>query len=382
MKLLYIANARLPTEKAHGLHIVKMCEAFAAQGAEVTLVLPERKNVIQQDIFSYYGIKKNFEVRFVRTLDLANRGFLGYWTTQFFFSWKLFWLQFKDNKSVVITRDELSGWLMRRRGFNVFYDMHGFPETWIFLWKAVMKGMTGIICTNEWKMNKVHKVFGIPKKFLVLARNGFDLNDFDINITKEEARKILGLPLGRRIVLYAGHLYDWKGVDILARSAAFLMQESIFFIGGTQNDVDRFKKRHSAFQNVFLFGHQPHVKIPIYLRSADVLVLPNSRISSNPRAVPYSIYDTSPIKLFEYMASQRPIVASDLPSIREILNEERAVFFKTDDPEDLAKSIKYVFEHPQDAQERAARAWVFVQDFTWERRARRILEFIKNSLLS
>ena len=62
-KIIYLANVRLPTEKAHGIQIVKMCEAFAGLGLEVELVVPNRLNSIQDDIFDYYGVKKNFVLK-------------------------------------------------------------------------------------------------------------------------------------------------------------------------------------------------------------------------------------------------------------------------------------------------------------------------------
>ena len=68
MKILYIANARMPTEKAHGIQIMKTCEAFAELGHEVELILPWRFNPIKEDIFEYYNVKKNFKIKKYRLL--------------------------------------------------------------------------------------------------------------------------------------------------------------------------------------------------------------------------------------------------------------------------------------------------------------------------
>ena len=59
-KLIYIANLRLPTEKAYGIQIAKMCEAFGALGLDVELVTPYRISKIKDNLFDYYSIKKNF----------------------------------------------------------------------------------------------------------------------------------------------------------------------------------------------------------------------------------------------------------------------------------------------------------------------------------
>lgn len=377
MKLLYIANARIPTERAHGLHIVKMCEAIADFGVSLTLVLPQRKNSIKENLFSYYGIKKNFDVQYLPVADFVKNGFFGYWIGQLSFSLKLLFQKFNKNELVILTRDEWSGWILAKFGYKVFYDMHGFPETWLYFWKAAMKKMLGIICTNEWKMQQLFERFNIPKERVLLARNGFDPNEFNIDISKQVARRTLGLPQERPVVMYTGHLYDWKGVNVLAQAATYLEWATTVFVGGMMQDVKSFIKQHKECHNVIVLGHKLHHQIPIYLKAADVLVLPNSPKSKNPRAIPYSIYDTSPIKLFEYMASRRPIVASNLPSIREILNEYLAVFFQADNPDDLAQKINNVLNHKSEADDRANHAWKFVQKYTWKNRAQLILAFIR-----
>ena len=77
-KLLYIANIRLPTEKAHGIQIMKMCEAFAHEGVNVELVVPRRFNVIKEDPFAYYGVGKNFTTTRIPSFDLIAFGKIGF----------------------------------------------------------------------------------------------------------------------------------------------------------------------------------------------------------------------------------------------------------------------------------------------------------------
>ena len=74
-RLVYIANARLPTEKAHGYQISKMCEAFALNGAEVVLLHPYRHQadpqLVGRTVFDYYGIKPIFQVKTLKNLDVV-----------------------------------------------------------------------------------------------------------------------------------------------------------------------------------------------------------------------------------------------------------------------------------------------------------------------
>ncbi|MBI5401600.1 glycosyltransferase family 4 protein [Candidatus Wolfebacteria bacterium] len=376
MKLIYIANIRFPTEKAHGVHIVKMCEALAQNGAEVVLVMPERKNYIKKNIFEYYGVKKIFEIKYLPVIDLVGSGFLGYWISQAYFTIALLRQKFNKSECVILTRDEWSGWILAVKKYRVFYDMHGFPVKWRFLWKRSMKRMSGIICTNEWKMEQCHNVFGISRQRLLLARNGFDPELFSIAVGKNEARRILNLPEDKKIILYSGHLYDWKGVDILAAAAPIRLEDLFVFVGGSSREVEEFVKRIDLCDNILVLGQKRFQDVPIYLRAADVLALPNSCRSSNSRFVNYSMFDTSPIKLFEYMASGRPVVSSDLPSLREVLNKKNAVFAKPDDHESLAKAITSVLTGEKLSAELAEQARQDVQQYTWNNRGKIILDFI------
>jgi glycosyltransferase involved in cell wall biosynthesis len=76
------------------------------------------------------------------------------------------------------------------------------------------------------------------------------------------------------------------------------------------------------------------------------------------------------------MASGKPIVASDLPSLREVLSEKNAFLVKPDDPRALAEGIRFALAHPEEAARRAAQAREDVKRYTWEMRAEKILSFI------
>ena len=78
MKIIYIANARIPTEKAHGVQIMKMCQAFAKIGNKVTLVLPRRRNPIIADPFEYYVVSQSFNIIKLPTIDLVFLGKIGF----------------------------------------------------------------------------------------------------------------------------------------------------------------------------------------------------------------------------------------------------------------------------------------------------------------
>ncbi|MBI2047568.1 MAG: glycosyltransferase family 4 protein [Parcubacteria group bacterium] len=382
MKIIYISNSRIPTEKAYGISIVKTCEALVENGARVTLLIPRVQNLTGNDLFSYYGIKKNFSVKHVSTIDAVKLGWkYSFLINQISFGISAFFLYKRNKKDdVIITRDEISGWLLSMTGRQVFYDIHGFPESRLWMWKIILRRFSGIFATNNWKAQQCHSVLGIPKEKIIIARNGFDPKIFFVKESASDLRKQLNLPDDKPVALYVGHLYDWKGVYVLAEAARIMPYINFVFVGGTYYDRADFQKKYNTIPNIVLVEQQPYKKIPLYLKSADALVLPNSGAKGkDPRLQIYSQRDTSPIKLFEYMASGVPIVASDLPSIREILNQKNAVLVKPDNSPDLKRGIEIILNDKKRGECISKKALEDVKEYTWEKRAEIILRFIKST---
>src|SRR3989344_5357604 len=133
MKILYIANARIPTEKAHGIQIMKMCEAFGNEKALVELVLPRRFNWINEDPFGYYGIKRIFKITKLPCLDFIvfdkYIGHLGLWAESLTFSISVFFYILFRKEDIFYTRDTL---LMPLAIFkkNLIFETHTFPKNY------------------------------------------------------------------------------------------------------------------------------------------------------------------------------------------------------------------------------------------------------------
>ncbi|TAL49398.1 glycosyltransferase [Patescibacteria group bacterium] len=368
MKLIYIANIRLPTEKAHGIQIMKMCEAFAAQGVGVKLVVPRRKNFIKDDPFLYYGIKRKFKIIKIPCLDLVRWGKLGFLIESLTFFEFAFWRFFSAAEAVFYTRDEVAAFYFSNIGRNVIWESHRGEKNFIVRRVVKRKKVKLVLITQALK--SLYISFGARAKNILVSPDGVDLEPFSIPIPKQDARKKLGLPVEKRIVLYTGHLYSWKGVDILADAAKNIDAE-VFFVGGTREDIESFQRKYRHIQNIHILGQKLHHEVPLYLKAADVLVLPNSskdRISQ--------LY-TSPMKLFEYMASGTPIISSDLPSLREVLDESMVYFFTPDDPKSLAETVDLVLKNYDEARQKANMALSRVEQYSWRKRAQNILAFIE-----
>lgn len=369
-KLFYIANIRIPTEKAHGIQIMKMCEAFAEQGVEVSLIVPRRLNTIKEDPFHYYRVKNNFKIIKLPVLDLVRFGKFGFWIETLSFTASAFWFSLFKKDTVFFTRDEIVAFYLLNVGKKVVWEGHMGHTNWLI--RGLVKRKVPMVMITKGLKDLYVSMGADPEKILV-SSDAVDVGQFRLSISKEEARKKVGLPADKKIVLYTGHLYSWKGADTAAECAEYIKDDSVqvVFVGGTEVDIYRFKKNYGQIKNISILGKKPHQEMPLYMKSADILLLPNSAKED------ISKLYTSPMKLFEYMASGTPIIASDLPSIREILNEEVSFFFEPDNPRNLADTINKVLSDYTNSEKVGKNAQTESEKYSWDKRAEDVLGFVK-----
>jgi glycosyltransferase involved in cell wall biosynthesis len=178
-------------------------------------------------------------------------------------------------------------------------------------------------------------------------------------------------PLAPFTVAYAGHLYAWKGVDVLLEAIARVPDVRCLIIGGQEKEPDLDRLRTLATRlgiegRVAFRGHVPPWAVPDALAQADILALPNP-------ASAISTHSTSPLKLFEYMAAGKAIVASNLPAVREVLTDEvTALLVTPGDREALAAGVRRLMGDAGLRGRLADAALEAVAEYSWDRRAERL----------
>ncbi len=365
VKILYIANIRLPTEKAHGIQIMKMCEALAKAGASVELVIPTRKNAIQDDPFSYYAVPATFRIVRLPIINLLAWGPLGYLVSLAWFLQSARRHAERYPGACVYTREPLAALFIP----DTTIEVHVRSSSRIARY-AIRKARNIVTITEGLKQALVDD--GVPEGKITVLADAVDIGLFDTSLTKAEARHQTRLPAEGKIALYAGSfsLYSWKGLDTFIAAARQHPEILFVCVGGTAEEAARVGGRLSS--NVRCIGKVSYAEVPRYLRAADVLVLPNK-----PGDTVSERY-TSPLKLFEYLASGTPMVASDLPSIREIVSEKEATLFIPGDSQALAQAIISVFADRESAAVRASAGKEKMEKYTWDVRAARVLALLKN----
>ena len=349
MKLYYIANIRILTDRAHSIQVMKMCEAFASQNIEVELVVPDRRSAVGESrAFEYYGVKPIFKIRKIPNPDLLGSttrlSKLFYWLDFIVFFTKLFVLKI-DKDAIIYCREPILTVPFLKKVTKKYIEIHDLRVGQPFFYKLLKKANGVIVITKYLKDSLVKN--GVSAEKIMVASDAVDIEKFDIERTKSEARRMLNLNPSDVLVVYAGSLQKWKGTETLLKAQELIHGAKILIVTG-----------------------KPYSEIPLYLKAADILVLPNSAEEKISR------FYTSPMKLFEYMASGRPIVASDLPSIREILDENTARFFIPDNHQSLAENIQYFLTHPDEADKIAAVAYERSKEYTWDNRAKKIIESV------
>lgn len=370
MHICLIYHGRYPSEKAASLFAAKSAEAFADVGVGVTLIVPRRLGRNPKSAHEVYGVRNNFETIFLPTIDLFWIPILGKIAHQV--SYLIFsvgvcvYLFMRSSRSAwVVTNESVPALFASYIRTNVLYEVHDFPKNTLWLYRWVFARSRILLATNIWKAKELEKQFGVAHEKIIVEPNAVDLTPYEHIPSREKAREQLDLPRNTKIVVYTGHLYAWKGVDILVEAGRLLPEVSIYIVGGTDYDVRLCKEKFGSISNVHIVGHRPHDEMPSWQRAADVLVLPNTAKEE------ISARYTSPMKLFEYMASGTPIVASRLPSIEEVTGNDRALLVDPDDAQALREGIRTTLAETGTNKVKRANTWVM--NHTWSKRASRIM---------
>ncbi|MEO6238494.1 MAG: glycosyltransferase family 4 protein [Vicinamibacterales bacterium] len=381
MRILYFADIRFPLERANGIQTMETCHALAQRGHEVRLVVKPDTRSPARDAFDFYGVPQTRSLVIERANAPAGAGIMQ----------RVAYLSFafgralgKDRANAIITRDlGVAAALLRLpRSMRapLVYESHGYAPD-------VAAALPELVATAQAPSASKLKRLAAREAYVWGAAEGY------VTITSglsAELTKMLGprsrlavipdgarasatatpVPSGR-VVGYAGHLYAWKGVEVLIRALALLPDTRAIIIGGHDKESDLGRLRALASElgvdgRVTFTGQVAPAEVAAHLSTATVLVLPNPASAISTRF-------TSPLKLFEYMAAGRAIVASNLPAIGEVLRDnENAVLVEPGSAEAFASAIRRLLEDPALASRLAHAALADVPQYTWKRRAERI----------
>jgi len=343
-----------------------MCQAFADNGHEVVLLAPLQKdNISEVDIYDYYGVSESFKIKFISFLNISKL-----WS----FSYALNTYKYisKEKFDIAYGRDLKSCFLATKVSYklNVIYEPHKPFEKHNFIDKIILKLMIKqnafyqLVVISSALRNMYKQLLIFKNTKVIVAHDGAD--------KPKDTKRILSIVAGERInVGYTGHLYQGRGVDIILKIAKELQYMNFHIVGGNKADID-FWKEQSSLSNVYFHGFVDPSEVYKYVNSFDVLLAPYQNkvsIAGNDDSSKYM----SPLKIFEYMASQKAIVISDLDVLHEVLEEREALYVGYDNVTEWVAALKALEEKGYRDSISLNAYNKFIDNYTWDERSRNVI---------
>ncbi|MCG7531145.1 glycosyltransferase family 4 protein [Psychrobium sp. MM17-31] len=214
--------------------------------------------------------------------------------------------------------------------------------------------------------------FNIIEKQVLVAHDGVFLDKYDAlrNVEKSLLREELGLPINKTIVMHTGSLFSGRGAELFDTVIRNFPELYFVQVGGKEKDIEYWKSQYREFSNIEFFGHQDNSTLVKFQMAADLMFLPMTKASS-------IWWCTSPMKLFEYMATGNPICTSKLGSLTEVLNTDNSFQFDPQSEESIVTSIQGFINSPELGRMFGNKCLKEVAElYTWEQRGQNICRFI------
>jgi len=363
VRIHYVSHASVPSREANSLQVMKMCAAFAREGHTLTLFC--RRGPESGEPHAFYGLERDFALS---TVSGGNLRVL----RRLLYSWRTAALVARPPAAdLLFGRDyHTLALLARRPGPPIALEVHQPPGS--ALERRLMGSLLAaprlalLVSISQALADEYRVRYPRLAAPILVAPDGADL----------PAGPPPPRPTGAPLALgYVGNLYPGKGMELIERLAARLPQASFHVLGGTREDVAAWRARQTS-TNIHLHGHVPHAEAQVRMREMDVLLAPyRASVLIGGGGADVGRW-MSPLKVFEYMASGRPMVASDLPVLREVLEDGvNARLAPADDVEAWARTLEELQREPARARALAERARAdLVTRYAWDVRARRILD--------
>ncbi len=365
MEILYISKSTIPSKTANSIHVMKMCQAFSDNGHNVVLLAPDIENKYEKQIlnvYDYYGVRNNFEIK--KLWHPNNKlGALIYTITIFFY------LFFNKKFNLVYGRFLHGCYIAALLKNKVIFETHEIIFT--------RRNHKLIIFKKLIKNKYFKKLIVISKALKKIYLDNKILNDSLIQVAHDGADEVMDFnakanllgPIEKLKVGYVGHLYKGRGIETIIGCAKELNDITFHVVGGLSKDVKYWKDIVSKLNlnNLFFYGFVTPKETIKFRNAFDIVLAPYSNIVSIQGLGDTSKF-MSPLKIFEYMSHKKSIIVSDLPVLREILNENNSILVDADNIDLWINAIKRL----QDKKIRDSisnQALIDFSNYIWKKRA-------------
>lgn len=377
MRVHYVVDSQVPSRTANSVHVMRMCEAYSKLGHRVTLQVPRWRQGIErsvEDPFRFYGLRARFAIR--RLPGPPARADTLYFGLLFPAIAGL------GRPAVIHTRTLAVAW----GAATVFrlptiYEPHQpLPENprqqRMFDRLVRSPSLRSLVFITR-ALAERYRTLLSARSVTMVAPDGVDAEWLERSVERSEARRRIGLE-GHEgpVAVYTGHLYPGRGIEVIIEIARRRPDHLFLIVGGRERDVERWKRAPAGLVpgNTRFVGFQPPSEVPVYLRAADALLMPYADRLETTGGTHTAAY-ASPMKMFEYLAAGRPILASTLPVLQEVLDDGgNALLLPYDEPERWSETLDRLRRDAELAGSLSTAARADASRYTWEARARSILE--------
>lgn len=374
MQLLYLSLSYVPSRRASSLQVMNMCNAFVELGHSVMLVTKNNhthEKINNVDPFEFYGLAPCFNI-----IKLSRPHFSGGGIIYALEIFRLL-LKNKDKVDLVYCRDFIGCWFALMLGYRGIFEAHDVPEGRLAkgLFKRIIysRNLERLVLNSNGLLDELEKgnLLVSDDLHVMVVRNGTAPVDIGIsNPDIPEQFNMHSVNIG-----YAGNLYSGRGIEVVIALARCFPEVGFHIIGGSTKDVSHWKEQ-TISPNLYFHGFVLPAHLKSYYQALDILLMPYQRNVMMASGKTDSSRWMSPLKMFEYMATGKPIVSSDLPVLHEVLTHERnALLVAPDDVDGWVTAVTRLINDPELRQHlgQTARQDLLAQ-YTWEARARKVLD--------
>ena len=370
LRIAYAAQVPVPSHRAYGVHVMHMCKAFAELGHETTLYTMEPSFEVP-DLHGYYGMAPTFGVDHVPMSSL--RGVSGP-----MFGREIVKRAVRAGTDLVYSRHIYAAAAARLTGLPVIYEAH-MPVSNVIHRQLLARMLRQknrfalVTITAALREQYLQDIPGLKADDILVAHDAADL---PMAVAPADPKRP-----GAFVVGYVGNLYPGKGIEIILEIARLLPDLSFHIVGGRAEDLARWTSQNPP-ANIRFFGQVPHGDLQRYFDDMDVLLLPlQNKVSPDGGSGDIARW-TSPMKMFEYMAQGKPIIASDLPVLQEVLRDgENALIIPAADAKAWGAAIRGLSADEACAEQLGKQARMTLErDHTWLARSETALLWARGRL--
>jgi glycosyltransferase involved in cell wall biosynthesis len=385
-KLLYIHIASVQSPKSGGqnttlLQVFSMCNAFVGSGYKVTLAMQENEGFEKNlEVFINNTFKSGIKFEIVTWKQKSKNLFIN----RFLVRNSIVQIATQNNPDIIFSRDSFMLNSLTKFNIPLIFESHNskLHTRHTILHKYLEKRLLRVTRSPNFKclfsiseaLSKYWEQKGVPQSKLFAWHDGFDASLFEKHIDKNNARSGLDIPIDKTIVTYTGGLYPDRDIENIVYLGREFSDVMFLVIGGPEKHRQNFEKmsQEEDVKNINFMGFVEHNMIPYYLYASDILL---ALWSSKVPTINYC----SPLKIFEYMAAGRTIVAHGFPTIREVLeNQKDSILCEPDNFDSLKLSLSIAIKDKNNSNYgEIARDKAF-KLYSWDNRVKELLGFLDN----